>query len=101
MRSWRRARRSPCFPEGISHDEPELQPLKTGAARIALGAMERHGPLPVRIVPVGLTFEEKGVFRSRALLVVGEAIDPSGEAATDEREAAAPSRTASRRDCAR
>ena len=79
------------FPEGISHDQPELQPLKTGAARIALGAEAAHGPLGVRIVPVGLTFEEKGRFRSRALMVVGEAIDPTPERATaaeDEREAA-------------
>ena len=54
------------FPEGISHHEAELQPLKTGAARIALGAERDRGPLGIRIVPVGLTFEEKGRFRSRA-----------------------------------
>jgi 1-acyl-sn-glycerol-3-phosphate acyltransferase len=26
------------FPEGVSHDEPNLAPLKTGAARMALAA---------------------------------------------------------------
>jgi 1-acyl-sn-glycerol-3-phosphate acyltransferase len=62
------------FPEGISHDAPHLARLKTGAARIALGAEERSGPLGVQVVPVGLTFERKGRFRSRALVRVGEAI---------------------------
>lgn len=31
------------FPEGVSDDEPELQPLKTGAARIALAACVDDG----------------------------------------------------------
>lgn len=63
------------FPEGISHDAPHLAQLKTGAARIALEAEERFGPLGTFIVPVGLTFEEKGTFRSRALVQVGEPIE--------------------------
>ncbi|MGH0031141.1 MAG: lysophospholipid acyltransferase family protein [Myxococcota bacterium] len=75
------------FPEGISYHASELQPLKTGAARIALGA---ETPA-LRIVPVGLTFEDKATFRSRALVVVGEPIAPAdGEdarALTDRIEA--------------
>lgn len=78
------------FPEGISHDEPQLQPLKTGAARIAIEAERKFGPLGVRIVPVGLVFQHRERFRSSALAVVGEPIDPSEEvrqAETEEREA--------------
>jgi len=67
------------FPEGISHDEPQLQPLKTGAARILLEAERRLGPLGSRILPVGLLFEDRGSFRSRALVVVGPPIDPAEE----------------------
>lgn len=75
------------FPEGVSHDEPQLQPLKTGAARILLEAERRFGPLGSCILPVGLLFEERGRFRSRALVVVGAPIDPAEEvelAARDE-----------------
>jgi glycerol-3-phosphate O-acyltransferase / dihydroxyacetone phosphate acyltransferase len=61
------------FPEGISHDLPALAPLKTGAARIALGAARLlGGSFP--IVPVGLTFRGKERFRSEALALVGEPI---------------------------
>jgi 1-acyl-sn-glycerol-3-phosphate acyltransferase len=71
------------FPEGKSHSEPMLQPLKTGLARIVLGAERKHPGLGVRIVPVGLTFNEKESFRSRALVQVGEPIDPALEVELD------------------
>jgi 1-acyl-sn-glycerol-3-phosphate acyltransferase len=64
------------FPEGVSHNEPQLQPLKTGAARIALEAERRNPGLGLRIVPIGLLFDAKQTFRSRALVQVGEPIDP-------------------------
>ena len=47
------------FPEGVSHSEPSLVDLKTGAARIALGTREYRGINPV-IVPVGMVPTEKG-----------------------------------------
>jgi 1-acyl-sn-glycerol-3-phosphate acyltransferase len=60
------------FPEGVSHADPEIKPLKTGAARIALSAEREHGgTLGLQIVPVGLTYEQRAVFRTRALAVVG------------------------------
>lgn len=61
------------FPEGISHSEPALVPLKTGAARIALGALPLVGR-PFPIVPVGLVFRAKDRFRSEAHAEVGAPI---------------------------
>jgi glycerol-3-phosphate O-acyltransferase / dihydroxyacetone phosphate acyltransferase len=64
------------FPEGVSHSDPEMRPLKTGAARIALSAEAEHdGRLGVTVVPVGLSYDHKTTFRSLVLLVVGEPID--------------------------
>jgi glycerol-3-phosphate O-acyltransferase/dihydroxyacetone phosphate acyltransferase len=57
------------FPEGTSHDAPALAPLKTGAARLALGAASRRFPLAV--VPVGLVMADRDRARSEALVVVG------------------------------
>ena len=58
------------FPEGISHSQPSLAPLKTGAARIALGAAPRAGGA-FPIIPVGLVFRIKDRFRSAAHAAVG------------------------------
>jgi len=58
------------FPEGLSHSDPTLAPLKTGAARMALGAAAlAGGAFP--IVPVGLQFRRKDAFRSDAYVVTG------------------------------
>ncbi|MEE2829819.1 MAG: 1-acyl-sn-glycerol-3-phosphate acyltransferase [Myxococcota bacterium] len=58
------------FPEGDSHDSPHLLELKTGAARFYFEAREQTGPdqpAPV-ILPVGLFYDRKRSFRSKALL---------------------------------
>jgi 1-acyl-sn-glycerol-3-phosphate acyltransferase len=63
------------FPEGITHSEPGLAPLRTGAARIALSAeQESDWHLGLRVVPVGLTYRHKTRFRGRALASVGQPI---------------------------
>lgn len=82
------------FPEGVSHSLPALQRLKTGAARMALGAERRaapqRGPLGVTIVPVGLSYGHKARFRSRQATWVGDPIgvaDLLAEHVRDERAA--------------
>lgn len=63
------------YPEGQSHSEPSLTPLRTGAARIALMAEVRSGwALGLRVQPVGLTYARKHVFRGRAVAAYGEPI---------------------------
>lgn len=62
-------------PEGISHDEPRLMPIKTGAARIALGAVSTGEVAELEIVPAGLYYTSKTKFRSAALLYFGKPIE--------------------------
>jgi 1-acyl-sn-glycerol-3-phosphate acyltransferase len=59
------------FPEGVSHNATKLLPVKTGAARIALGAAVPG----LRVVPVGLYYTSKTSFRGEALLRFGEPLD--------------------------
>lgn len=63
------------FPEGITHDDPQLKTVKTGAARMALELEHRHsGKLGLVLVPVGLNLSAKEKYRSEALVNFGEPI---------------------------
>lgn len=62
------------FPEGKSHDAPRLEQVKTGAARMAIQAV-REGAVGLKLVPVGLNYERKEMFRSAVWIRVGEPID--------------------------
>lgn len=57
------------FPEGISHSSGRLEPLRTGAARIALSASAAG--VRVQLVAVGINLEKKTTFRSRATVAYG------------------------------
>jgi len=61
-------------PEGVSHDAPGLKPIKTGAARISLGAVSTGEVSRLQIVPAGLYYTSKTTFRSSALLYFGNPI---------------------------
>lgn len=63
------------FPEGTSHSDPAMRPLKTGAARIALSFCEQHPLERLQLVPCGLLYDAKEVFRSRVAVYIGEALD--------------------------
>ena len=62
------------FPEGQSHSKPQIQTLKTGAARMVLGTLERGVAEPV-LLPVGLTFTRKGKFRGDVLVYFGQPVN--------------------------
>jgi len=81
------------FPEGRSHSEPALAPLKSGVARMALEAEDSSGwKLGVKVVPLGLTYHRKHRFRSRVVVGIGDAID-----VVDWRQRYAEDRTAAAR----
>lgn len=66
------------FPEGISKTERRLRPIKTGIARIALGAEEKNNfNLDLKIVPIGLNYSNPHYFKSDVFVNIGGPISVS------------------------
>ncbi len=66
------------FGEGNHNDQWNLRPLQKGFARIALTAEERANfKLGVKIVPIGIQYEDHHAFRTRVLVNFGPAISVS------------------------
>jgi glycerol-3-phosphate O-acyltransferase/dihydroxyacetone phosphate acyltransferase len=74
----RRGEAVQIFPEGTSHSQPSLAPLRTGAARIALLAEQSAGwKLGLEVVPLGLTYFRKHRFRGKVVARVGNSFGVS------------------------
>lgn len=83
------------FPEGVTRDEPSIARVKTGSARIALGA-RASGVEGLVVTPIGIHYEDKAALRSRVVVIGGPPIridaekmaGPSGESGgADDRAA--------------
>jgi 1-acyl-sn-glycerol-3-phosphate acyltransferase len=62
------------FPEGVTREEPSIGEVRSGAARIALGA-HASGVRGLKVVPVGIHYDDKAAFRSSVFVNVGAPID--------------------------
>ncbi len=60
------------FPEGVCQTKYLLAPIKTGAARIALGAEDENDfELDIHLVPIGLNYSNPHRFRGNLTIDVG------------------------------
>lgn len=75
------------FPEGVSITERKLKPVKTGAARIALGAEARNEfRLGVKIVNIGLNYADQHKFNRDLFINIHEPVSVSAYAGAYSRD---------------
>ncbi len=76
------------FPEGKSHDSIKLEQIRSGASRMAVQALQA-GASELKLVPIGINYQRKQLFRSAIWVRVGRPITVARFAAEhgDERKA--------------
>ena len=60
--------------EGTTKHEKRLRPIQKGAARMALGAVEKYPNLDVQIIPIGVNYTDILNYRSKVMLQIGDPI---------------------------
>ena len=74
------------FPEGGSHDQTHLLPLKAGIAMMAVGAVEKYPDMTVNLVPVGLNYFAGHKFRGKVIVEIGPPLKVTAEDARKAKE---------------
>ena len=74
------------FPEGRTQPQPTLLPLRTGAARMMLGAVAAAEGEVVTLLPVGIVFHDPGTFRTGSVQVMIGTPVPTTDVVTSHRE---------------
>jgi 1-acyl-sn-glycerol-3-phosphate acyltransferase len=64
------------FPEGRSHDSIKLEQIRSGAARMAVQALQ-SGATELKLVAVGINYQRKQLFRSAIWVRVGRPVTVS------------------------
>lgn len=89
-RSLEEGKRIIIFPEASSKTVPWIRDIKTGAARIKMGADKHIGrENAVKLIPIGLNYSNTHRFQTNVLINVGEAVDFSdiiADSTLDEKE---------------
>lgn len=70
------------FPEGVSRGDRTIEPLKPGAARLAIEAAATGSTLCM--IPVAIRYEDRSRFRSDVAVMVGSAIPIRAEDVSNE-----------------
>lgn len=63
------------FPESRTIWEKRLRPIQNGAAKLSFGALRNHPDLDLKIVPVGVNFEDPRKFQRDVIIRFGDPID--------------------------
>ena len=62
------------FPEGSHNRKRTIRPLSKGFTRIVFGALEKYPDLEIRVVPVGLTYQNASYYPTKVSVNFGKPI---------------------------
>ncbi|MGJ8744737.1 lysophospholipid acyltransferase family protein [Polaribacter sp.] len=62
------------FPEGSHHVNRTIRPISKGFTRIVFGALEKYPELEIKVIPVGLTYQNASFYPTKVAVNFGKPI---------------------------